>query len=144
MGAYHDRWQRTIGTTKIGKTRTETVFNFIIEFKRQFDGNGPILREIVRMLKEVYSLSKVPDKKVGNFYIERLVSLGKIEIEGVGDLEGQRSPGRILLKEGCWTCREGANQELGRLQNNEAITGTVPEQDTEQPYRDLVGETSLL
>lgn len=144
--SYEARWGRVLEGTRVGENRTETVYNFIVEFKREFDGNGPILREIVRMLQQLYSLTAVPDKKVGNFYVERLVSLGKIEIEGAGDSQGQRSPGRILLKKGCWVCREGASQgpEMENKSNHEAITGTVPEQDTGQPHRDLVGETSLL
>jgi hypothetical protein len=141
--SYEDRWNGAIKGTEVGSSRTETVFNFIKAFKEKFDGNGPVLEEIVRMLSKVYEI-EIPDKRLGNYYIDKLIQKGLIETEATKIGEGlQRSPGRIIVKQRCWRCWE-ANQDLGSNENYEAITGTVPEQDSEQFNSDLVGSESLL
>ena len=143
MGAYDSRWREAITGTKVGISKTETVYNFIKAFKSQFDGNGPVLEEITRMLAELYEI-KAPDKKIGSYYINKLVERGLIETEATKDGEDlQRSPGRIMLKRGCWTCWE-ADQGPGSDKDNEAITGAVQKQDTIESNGDLVGQESLL
>lgn len=144
--SYEARWTRALGETDVGKNRTETVYSFIKAFKRSFDGNGPVLDEVSRMLSSLYEI-KTPDKKLGSYYIDRLVEKGLIEVEAARVGDSQRSPGRILLKEGCWSCWE-ANQELelgsNRSNHDKAIAGAVQKQSAIESNGDLVGEESLL
>jgi hypothetical protein len=144
VGAYQGRWTKAISETRIGASRAETVFNFIKAFKGEFDGNGPVLEEIGRMLSEVYRI-EVPNKRLGSYYIDKLIEKGLIETEATKAGEGlQRSPGRIILRQSCWECWE-ANQELEKgNKEDEAIAGAVPIKDTSELNSDLVGETGLL
>ena len=131
-----------MGETPVGRSRMETVYNFIKAFKRSFDGNGPVLDEVTRMLSTLYEI-KTPDKKLGSYYIEGLIKKGLIEVETARIGDSQRSPGRILLKEGTWLL--GGNQEPESDKDNyEAITGAVPGENSKQLNGDLVGKTSLL
>lgn len=69
--------------------KPEIIYRFIVEFKMKFDGNSPSIREISRACG-ISSTSMV------NFYLEKLVDQGLIEIsEGL-----ERN--KILVKGGKW------------------------------------------
>jgi SOS-response transcriptional repressor LexA len=74
----------------------ETVYQYIISFKVDHDGNSPTIREIASGCT-ISSISQV------QYYLDRLVDDGRIEMsEGIGRR-------KIIVKGGCWRLREHTN-----------------------------------
>ena len=70
--------------------KTEIVYQFILSFKAQYDGNSPTIREIAGGCG-ISSTSMV------EYYLDKLVKDGRIILTKAS---GSR---KMLVRDGCWT-----------------------------------------